>query len=516
MRILTISIIPYTLAACALLAGAIVSCQAPPGAGATSAQPCDSAPPDQEVPPTQMDCAMNPMLRSGVPHNGEPKNGISVDSLRANQGLIRFLANNPLQALSELTSAAPGGKSVLRSLASDDGIALTKYVVMCALDPCQKVTVHDANDDPLHVQAMTFSGELGLCAGNAPYGDWYSGNPTEACLQAVSACVLARVNAQHKKVVISIRDPYSIIDVADKVPVETEYREGGGTPIPSFETCPSSGPMSLPGADCGYSPQFVGRCASGSKVTLQGFDPGVTVRVCQGLYGCEATPTNRWYASPLECAPNVTSCTASAITFACPVQVHGQPGYYSVMTKPPSGASAGNVSATCDIAGPCEYPAQERDVFKVPEGAFYGTIFEPFSLLPSASPLNNSCPPRGKPDILSGHQFACFSDAMTSGIAALSDRYCALPSPTCFFNTPQLCQASACGTLTAGVPDPLFTACHGTTPDSTSLTYETMTVYLNHPCDPFADLASCQCANQDAFKMLWTPNFSWKFSGKSK
>src|SRR5262249_12502659 len=132
--------------------------------------------------------------RERVVHNDVPHNGLTLDGLSANYELMEMLR---LHSLPD-AAAAP---HVSRILAKTDGMTVMQYVVSCALNPSQGLAVTGALDD-LHVTAV-LPGELGLCDGEASsHGNWCTSAPQPDCLDAVSACVIARLNAHDKRVAI--------------------------------------------------------------------------------------------------------------------------------------------------------------------------------------------------------------------------------------------------------------------------------------------------------------------------
>jgi hypothetical protein len=417
-------------------------------------------------------------------HNDMTHNAVSVESLMQNHDYLYALTTATLNA------AAVAGAS------TDNARELTKFIVSCAL--------------PKGATIGSYPGELGYCGPGSPFGDWSSAPPTKECLQVVSSCILARTNALNKKVGISLRgDPPCLFSAHEGAPVvaETEYRENRGTPIPTFATCPLTGPA--PGSDCGWHPGYVGRCKAGEQVTIAaqsestapcrcGGAPPVTragvgdlLRVCKGLYGCEKGPSKRAYAGYIE---DQCECEdRAAVTFTCPtngplVDPSTDPmrgpryGYFSVMAHG-KGSKNGLPDPPVKViasGNQVDYPAQEKDVFTYSEGAFYGYIF----------PLeaHGTCVKHAGPTaILADEMYACYGEIWGNGLQALTDRLCAhSATANCFGNAPQACFAPGSSGLdrcdTVPAPGHAYRACEGVSAPMPPWHYP-ITVYLNHPCD---------------------------------
>jgi hypothetical protein len=351
---------------------------------------------------------------------------------------------------------------------------LLSKVVSCALDYGHKLTP---------VGGAPLEGELGLCP------DWAqrAPSPSTLCRQIVSSCVLARVNALGARIVLSLRakdrwfnvpplDVQSLIVQSPvtvpsfnhyriAVPVETQYREGGGVEIPIFKPC-GSGPRT----NCDFEPLYVGRCTADQQVYLAAASPEMKVRVCKGLYGCEigAPPLAHPYASFL--AEGV-----GLVGFKCPANgprssYGGRWGYYSVMSSRPS-VQTEQVWVKAISSGRGNYPANELEVYTYPEGAFYGNLFRPEPLDKSSS------------KVLNGAEYACYGNGWASGVAQMNERFCASPTaPNCFANPPVACFESrdhVCATDALG--GDAFSKCRYAT--ATDPWQVSLTTYLNNPCD---------------------------------
>jgi hypothetical protein len=433
-----------------------------------------------------------------------PRNGLTREALTdpGMAAILDVMANHPLNDPRD-----PAFTMVLNNeLTSTNGphvTSLVEYIVSCALD----------RDTALHVTLadeteVAWTGEVGLCGAHSPFGDWGAGAPQQACLESVSSCVLARVNALHQKVIISARGTNScLLPLQPRVPVETEYRECGGTAIRSFQPC--AGASTDPAArDCGWSGKYVGSCTPGTTVTLR-TGPGEEVRVCKGLYGCDSADSpapatsacsssggypegTPWYAGRIH--PLHIDTTEHRVTFTCPRNgLPSGPAYFAVMMASPDPSVDLADTADVLIEGPVgKYPATEQEVFTFREGAFFGNLFKTAQRTP-----NQASPGQ----LLIGDQYACYSDIWISGTSYFSDRLCAGRStePSCFENAPKpclwasgspgtpaldhRCNAESCG------DEQSYLGC------GWNATWDhSITVFLSHPCDRAPDLASCSDA----------------------
>jgi hypothetical protein len=447
-----------------------------------------------------------------MPHNDMPHNALSVVALEANHPLIASLATKSLSR--NLFDAPDFRKQLTRDNAAD----LVKYIVSCALDPCEEVLI------PTELIAVhskfggAFQGELGLCGKR--YGDppWRSSAPSQACLERVSACVLARTNAIHSRVVFSMRGEGTSLQ--PRVPVETSFRENDGTPIVSFKGCDAECLWGDPlKRNCDWEPRYVGQCTSEQPVRLALTDPRTRarLRVCAGIYGCDSHAKNAGPATLPGSLPRyggllIAQTAASTVDFRCPSNGPVLPdgthtGYYAVMLAPstntplPPGADVRRVDssgAELSTTGADAYPATESAVFTYREGAFYGTLFDQ--------------PPAGSPNgldaMLSGNQYVCYSDMWSLGAAESAHRLCADPSGPCFVNLPGPCDdAKEPGLCRPQPPAPtprVATECdgiHGVTNTSSSW-HHPYTSFLNHPCDLFA-------TDEDCIAAIDPNRFSW-------
>ncbi|MGE5049681.1 MAG: hypothetical protein ACM3PC_13970 [Deltaproteobacteria bacterium] len=398
-----------------------------------------------------------------LPHNDLPPASVSLQGLGTAAPFLDALANGPLDDATIHGVPANPDASVGRLLGK---------IVSCALAPGDNLS--DVAGIPLH-------GELGLCA------EWAhsSLSPTRkpGCLQVVSSCVLARVNAIGARVVLSLRasDP-ALLPVRNAVPVEDQYREHHGTPIPSFQPCNPSSSR----ANCGFLRGYVGQCVPGRTVSIVAKPSGTTIRVCRGLHGCDRTITGS-PPQPIRAYAGLVGEGVDSLKVACPIS-----GYYGVMVKPPSQAKpAVKVKSTGGT-----YPAEEKRVFSFAEGAFYGDIFE-------TGKYRDRCAGQ----MLGGDQYACFGKGWTSGVDQFNDRYCNLgtgsnclvnqPMP-CFRGAPDdRCESDAVSGLGFARCRATFPPASGPAPGPQVPWQLPLTTYLNNPCDLSSDPA---CDPDSVFK----------------
>lgn len=416
--------------------------------------------------------------RAELPHNELPHNSISLEGLAKAAPFLDALANGPL---SDATLSAV----VATPSASAASMKLLDKIVSCALDPGVK----------RHLNGHEFEGELGVCGSHSPFGDWATASLLPArkqkCLEIVSSCVLALVNAKGARVVISVRarSPRTMFPLLNRVPVETKYR-AGGAPIPSLESCSAT---HLP-PDCGFQPGSVGRCVAGKEVKVVAKPAGANIRVCKGIYGCDT-------GTPVPAYTGLLREGVGTLVFACPrngPRVQGEHwGYYSILTGPTGGTRPASVKATSPRGA---YPAKEKDVFTWPEGAFYGNLFDTARNAESLSSNvretgasgkeqdTQGTSREGKEKTLGGDQHACFSPVWADGVAQMNDRFCAIPNGfECFANKPMPCsrrfddrcrQNALAGRAVANCAPT-----SSTTTSAHAIWTLPITTYLNNPCD---------------------------------
>lgn len=441
----------------------------------------------------------NDMPRNDMPRNDMPRNGLSTPALAANRQLLALLASKRLDSALVATAHASGWLTP-----STYAPHLLKYVASCALDPCEKLAT-PAGDELL--------GGLGLCGdkyntwaaanGRPSEVPWKSGPPSKACLERVSACVLARTNAIGSSVLFSMRGDGTKFQ--ERVNTEPIFRENHGTPIVSFRSCAASCLWGdLAHRNCDWQARFVGQCPAGSNVRLAATHPSdkARIRVCAGIHGCDsyalaAGPTTVPKANlPRYGGLLIKDGNASFIDFVCPSNgppVQGTPtGYYSVMLSPPTSTatlSAGADLSRVDPAGnpvstPTDaYPAKEEAVFTYREGSFYGTLFSKDGVRPG----EYDC----RTEMLSGHQFVCYSSNWQAGAAMFAHRLCAgltsLTPTGCFANPPAPCDNASI----PGVCKPQLPLVADMCTGKGTGWERPYTAYLNHPCDLYATDEEC-------------------------
>ena len=102
---------------------------------------------------------------------------------------------------------------MLQPILHTDVAKLLDKIVSCALDDGIVLKPFPVKDptggDGTGSKKTRLAGELGLCGTRSSFGDWHtaalSDAATKSCQEAVTACVLARVNALGHRIVISIR-----------------------------------------------------------------------------------------------------------------------------------------------------------------------------------------------------------------------------------------------------------------------------------------------------------------------
>lgn len=453
--------------------------------------------------------------------DGNPKNGLSNTSFLRNA-----VTNNPevLDVLraSPLTSATLAGPVISLQLNDVRGRAVMHEIAKCALAPSHTLTYVDA-------AAVTYQwrGELGLCEHpENDVGSWPSAAPTQACLELVTACVMARVNALRMAVPLALEgQPESMFPDRPAVATERTWREADGPEDPTDGTLLdgfSLGPC-RPGHDCRWAPAYVGKCEGGVvSLRVDGAGCATTrIRVCAGIHGCYDTSPFPDYSRFIR--EQAGACTATPITFSCPTAIPFG-GYYSVMTKPNTLEKPPIVSPpVVKVSGSGVLAADENRVFSYLEGAFYGDMFEPDDLevtceVSAAAPTVRSCtraddgtaelpscvPGQAPfpPFCISGPRpspfrnvYACY--ALTSGatpdeealaVSYLNDRICAQrdPAETCFPHPPRRCDARCAWDPSNGS----WQSCRGALLGGQRV-YRAITTYLNGPCDLIGNPPLC-------------------------
>ncbi len=299
---------------------------------------------------------MNNLPMNNLPMNNLPMNGLSQESLAVHHALFDALSTTALrQNLFEDPALASALVSpLLKPGQVSYAPELVKYIAACALDPCDWIDAPPGlSPDALEKLAdysvisgneadrtrKGFVGELGLCgagskdtrwASEAPRKDHAKHDDREPCLERVSACMLARTNALEAKVMISLRG--AGLELSERVPTNTLFRDHGGTPIASFSpraSCTEKERTNRHG-NCGWQPLFVGQCVhaidgGGTRrvsLAVEGESRDVELRVCEGIFGCDdregqpITVVGGSKARP-PYAGDVIAAGTDGVTFAC-------------------------------------------------------------------------------------------------------------------------------------------------------------------------------------------------------
>lgn len=140
------------------------------------------------------------------------------------------------------------------------GEDVIRYLVECALDEGQSVTVTTGGDDDDDEVSMTFDGLLGLAPG------WETGPCGEDCQQWVSACLLARTNGTGAQVTVFVQGDHPSLGFGnDPTHPHHEATFFGnlftepedvhacrGTPMGSFSAAVQGRTCSLDSGECGF------------------------------------------------------------------------------------------------------------------------------------------------------------------------------------------------------------------------------------------------------------------------
>lgn len=414
-------------------------------------------------------------------------NKIMLNALTGVPEYLQLLIDSPL---STETFAGPLGEA----LADPDALELMPYLVGCALGENSPPVQWD---DPWDVTGShEWHGSAGLCT------SWAVTTPSSMCLQAVSACLLARENAEGVSVATSHRGQYwygPAFALANEVPAKTSGLDG--QLIASYQPCKRA--TSGDKRNCGWSAKhsWVGTCQPEAKVTLsctQGTNS--VVRVCKGVGGCNST-------TALASASN--ACAGAAVEFNCPGT-----GTYAVMAGPAKSSSFTTIWGVDLAASSGSFPASEPEVFGVREGHFYGTLFEPGQyneLIHIDVDTNGPVPVFNKVvDAVSAIQVfqkasVCADLEWDDPDAYMSHRLCAVltnvdgePIEACVAGyqgrcnvTPTNDAANLCAAVDGGpvLGDGDFDGCEG----NGQTWNHGITVFLNQPCDLLAPADHADC-----------------------
>lgn len=414
------------------------------------------------------------------------------NAISTNPPARALVASNGLAGLFDPSSSYVDLK---RQLLDVDAQHFMSYLVGCALKETQSITWMD----PLTSTLKTWKGKAGLCH------QWASGAPTDECKRRVSACILARNNAFGRRVELSLRgeDPTDITRFAlEPKTAVVEHDPALGQDVPSFQACTT--PQFGVNRDCGWKPDYIGRCVPGQTVrlgaggrapdqctggsVLGSLSGNMMLRVCDGIVGCDDGSARNLAQSQGSC-----STPQPAVTFTCPAS-----GEFSVMTAPYDSWQSGtvNVGVETGTSAGTAYGRSEKDVFSYREGAFYGTIFD--GELGTKVYVNVTKEGRvvGKEQHIQGtmypKMFSCHAPEWNQGMAYATNRVCAQPGTgmDCAATVTGACitpwdrnfPASMCkvedGPLVSGDGD--FEQCLDPSQNEWN---EPVTVYLHAPCD---------------------------------
>ncbi|MFP2963134.1 hypothetical protein ACLEPN_36580 [Myxococcus sp. 1LA] len=435
-------------------------------------------------------------------------NALTTQALVLNAIATNYESNQLLgtTALQTLFHPVTGDANTRRRLHDANAQRFMEYVVGCALTENQRIFYYDPR--PGSAGVRRWNGQAGLCP------MWATNPPSEDCLERVSACVLARNNAEGRRVELSMRGEHRFSASGPNIyTLDAKTRPATHVPITgvavaSFASCG----MGESGAqrDCGWTPDGIGSCAPSSTVWVGAGGPmscagpsstlgssvngPAVLRVCEGIAGCDHFDASNLGEATGTCAG---APVAPVVAFTCPAG-----GYYSVMTAPASSTTVGLVAnVAAHPALTTAYGLSEQQVYAVREGAFYGNIFIPDELAAEVEVVEYQ---NGKetfykvegtevivPGSIYRKMFSCFDPGWSAGAAYAANRVCALPTAgancaahvtgPCFQSlrppVPGQCEIQD-GPLTPGDGD--YELCRD--PDDVLWT-QSVTTYLHAPCD---------------------------------
>ena len=414
-----------------------------------------------------------------------------LNAISTNPQAIPLLVGNGLVPLFAPTT---GNAYLQQQLRDPDARQVMSYLVSCALPRGSNVTWMDPSTGLTNV----WEGKLGLCP------QWKNAAPTEACERWVSACLLARNNAQGRRVELSLRGEDSsrpTLFSLESATKPVQFDPNTDAPVPSYGACGSPG--TSVSRDCGWKAEGIGRCVPGQAVRLGagarapdqcgsgavlGAASGarMMLRVCDDIFGCDHGDGRRLERSEGSCAT-----TSAAVTFTCPAS-----GFFNVMSAPYDSAQTGTVTVGVETStqASTRYPLSEAEAFFLREGAYYGNIFEPDSLAVSVY-VDREGKTRGKDQIVQGSvyrkMYSCQAAGWSGTAAYATHRLCAVPGmgSNCAATSLGLCvdptdsrfPASRCqyddGRLVKGDGD--FEVCSDASGDKWM---EPITVFLHNAC----------------------------------
>ncbi len=367
--------------------------------------------------------------RSALQADGD---GIIIGNGLGTSELVRNALTGQPQTLSILSTTglldAVRATEVIDALVDRAAQVTLGYLVQCALQPTQSVLAN----------GVTYTGAYGICP------DWATKAPSAACLETVSACLLARNNGLGRQVQVSFRGepqlPNAVrFTAAKRVPPRPWVYEPRGASL--GECSPATMPSGVT-RNCQWHAEVLERCTPGTSVLvgLGGQDPAacadprtyggmqvgadMMLRVCAGERACE-------FGDPQLLATNDGVCgtTQPAVRFTCPAE-----GQFSVMAAP---WYAGFADGLVDVGSLNAEPIPEVDVFRVREGAFFGNLFDPKKLgvlvVPDKETKSNKLTVIGDPEaggtgavVAYQGMFSCADSQWTEPDAYRFERVCAV------------------------------------------------------------------------------------------
>ncbi|MDC0712532.1 hypothetical protein POL68_28980 [Stigmatella sp. ncwal1] len=409
------------------------------------------------------------------------------NALSTNKIANRLLGTKPLAAL----FSPPGDATIANQLWDPAAQQFMHYLVGCALANGQNLEWTDPSTGALN----QWHGQLGICPA------WKTQVPTPACLQQVSSCLLARNNAFGMRVDLSMRGEHpttpSVFQL-EQVTRPSEYDAVTSQRLASFEACGS--PALGVQRNCGWSVDGIGLCQPGMRTVLGagGKDPAtctgsslgstsgaqMMLRVCEGITGCN----HQSEPAPLAQSEGSCSTPLPSVAFTCPAG-----GYFNVMKAPYNSTQTGAVTVKASPTS-TQYPLSEAAAFRMREGAFYGTIFEPDALAAEVFVVDRKVilPAQPVKGSVYRRMYSCYDSAWNSGGGTATYRVCALPDATsnCAAQVTGVCvnpsnrsyPASKCATDDGPqVPgDGDYEGCRDN--NNVSWPYP-ITTFLNSPCD---------------------------------
>lgn len=422
-------------------------------------------------------------------------NGLRTEDLRFNALSANPRANPRMVEvpLSTATYNLQSGDPILREQLEDPAArAFFGYVVSCALSANQQVQWQDGQGN-----AYQWQGRLGLCPG------WAQGPASVQCQRWVSACVLARNNAEGRRVLISGRGqhPASTQAFSPQPQVSVDpYLPG--VQVPTASALPCQVPEQGVHRNCGFRLEYVGQCQPGQQVQVgaggvpvgaacgtgplgQTLAGTAVLRVCSGLHACNA-------ATALAQSEGTCGSFLPAVAFTCPAS-----GAFSVLSAPFSSTQAVQVQVAVSGA---TYPASESQLFSVREGAFFGNLFGPGALAPGVDVhVAQGVLHRLIPAVAGSvypKMYACHDPGWTAVEAWSTSRLCTQPGVSCVAQPLGACNATVQVAGYVGLRCQLdnvggsggYGQCQGLGEEPFT---EVVTPWLNQPCDVVGNPSAC-------------------------